>query len=871
VSAQIDFDEINRRALAQLPELLRVWLPGGKQHGAEYVVCNPKRHDLTPGSFKINTQTGKWGDFIPGGAYGSDTVSLYAFLHDLSDDKKGQCEAARQLGQRVGVEVANGHHYDLHTGGKPVPTGLPDVSGEPKPTPIIPVPEDATPCKWRHPQYGDPVAKWAYYNADGALIGFAARVEYTENGERKKDVFPVTWCRIDHATGHYHAWRARGIPAPRPLYNLWQLLASPDAPVVVTEGEKKADRVPELFPGHVGVTSMGGSKAPDKSDWSPLAGRNAVTWPDHDIEGEAYVQAVAALATAAGAAAVRIVEIPDDWPVKWDLADPLPEGYANDALISLLQSAPLWTAPPAENHLAAEPGKTVRNLPIVKIGGGRLSAALDEAEAILIKRDENLFQRGDFIVRPAPAAILIADRKKTTGIRLVRIRTAHMVERLTKWVDFQKYDARSKKFVSVDCPANIAAAYLERKGMWNLPALAGLTNCPTLRPDGSVLDQPGYDESTGILYDPRGVKFPEIPKRPTRDDAVAAIYDLKALIRDFPFVDDADRSVAISGVLTALIRRSIPHAPLHSFSAPVAGSGKSKLVDVASMHANGHRAPVVSPGSTPEEMEKQLGSMLIAGDRLISFDNCEKPLGGPLLCQCLTQPFVKPRLLGKSENPDVPSDAVYFATGQNLILLGDLVRRALRSVIDPETDEPEKRTFETEDPVKVLGRERPRYVIAALTILRAFDVAGRPQSGTPLGSFEEWWQWVRGALVWLDQADPCLTMETIRRDDPRLNALIAMITHWQAALGTDSFTVQQIISRATDTLPQQRTDFNNVPRVQYHWPEFRETLLEVAGKGGSVNGYKLGTWLRSNKGRIVNGLRIENGIQQQTWRVGKPT
>jgi putative DNA primase/helicase len=96
-----------------------------------------------------------------------------------------------------------------------------------------------------------------------------------------------------------------------------------------------------------------------------------------------------------------------------------------------------------------------------------------------------------------------------------------------------------------------------------------------------------------------------------------------------------------------------------------------------------------------------------------------------------------------------------------------------------------------------------------------------------------------------------------------------VIGHWQAALGTDSYTVQEIISRATDTLPQQRTDFNS-PKVQYHWPEFREALLGVAGKGGSVNGYKLGTWLSHNKGRLVNGLRIENGAMQQTWRVGKP-
>jgi hypothetical protein len=207
VSAErIDFNEINRRALAQLPELLRVWLPGGKQHGAEYVVCNPKRHDLTPGSFKINTQTGKWSDFIPGGAYGSDPISLYAFLYNLSDDKEGQCEAARQLGQRVGVEVANGNHYDFNSASKP--------------TPVVPVAEDAPPCKWRHSQYGEPVAKWAYRDADGRLLGYAARVEYIEDGERKKDILPVTWCRIDHATGHYHAWRARDIPTPRPLYRL---------------------------------------------------------------------------------------------------------------------------------------------------------------------------------------------------------------------------------------------------------------------------------------------------------------------------------------------------------------------------------------------------------------------------------------------------------------------------------------------------------------------------------------------------------------------------------------------------------------------------------------------------------------------------
>jgi hypothetical protein len=734
--------------------------------------------------------------------------------------------------------------------------------------PIVPVPEDAPPCQWKHPVYGKPVAKWAYRDAQGRFMGYAARVEWIDGGERKKKILPVTWCKVVHATGHYHAWRQKGIPTPRPLYRLPELLANPDAPVIVCEGEKKADLVPTLFPGYVGTTSMHGGKSPQGTDWAPLAGRFVTNWPDHDQTGLAYANDVAGLATAAGAASMAIVDVPDAFPEKWDIADPLPKGFGEDALLQLLQAARPWT--PVERP-SDESKKTGRDLPIVTVGGGRLPTAIDEAERILLRQDRGLFQRGDFIVRPAPSAILVADNKKTTGIRLVRVRTQHMIERFTEFVDFQKYDGRSKKHISIDCPANIAAAYLERIGMWGLPILTGLINRPTLRPDGSILDRPGYDESTGIFYDPRNLKFPEIPLKPTRDDAMAALNLLTALIKEFPFIDKASKSVALSGFLTTLIRLSIPHAPLHGFSAPIAGSGKSKLVDAASMIGNGHRAPVVAPGSSIEEMEKQLGAMLLAGDGLINFDNCERALGGSLLCQCMTQPIVKPRILGKSENPDVPSNATFFATGQNLILLGDMIRRALRSTLDPKTDRPELRTFETEDPVKLLRRERPVYVIAGLTILRAFHVADRPtKSGTELGSFEEWWQWVRGALVWLDQADPCETIENVRRDDPRLSALTAAITHWQAALGTDSYTVQEIISRATDTLPQQRSNFNDAPRVQYHWPEFREALLGVAGKGGSVNGYKLGTWLGRYKNRIVNGLRIEKGVTDQTWRVGKP-
>jgi putative DNA primase/helicase len=76
---------------------------------------------------------------------------------------------------------------------------------------------------------------------------------------------------------------------------------------------------------------------------------------------------------------------------------------------------------------------------------------------------------------------------------------------------------------------------------------------------------------------------------------------------------------------------------MHAFTAPVAGSGKSKLVEVASIIATGHEAPVIAPGATEEELEKRLGGALLAGDTVIALDNCDAPLGGVLLCQALTR------------------------------------------------------------------------------------------------------------------------------------------------------------------------------------------------------------------------------------------
>ena len=215
----------------------------------------------------------------------------------------------------------------------------------PKPVPIVPVPADAPECAWRHPKHGRPVAKWPYHDAEGRLVGHAARIEFVgQDGKRDEVVLPITYCRI---SAERCAWRACALPAPRPLYNLPALLAAPDAPVIVCEGEKKADAVPRLFPGCIGTTSMQGSNAPHKSDWTPLARRPVTIWPDNDAPGRQYAKKVAALTMPLGMTSVAIVEVPPGWPEGWDLADPMPDGGGPEVLTALLSAARPWVPPVA--------------------------------------------------------------------------------------------------------------------------------------------------------------------------------------------------------------------------------------------------------------------------------------------------------------------------------------------------------------------------------------------------------------------------------------------------------------------------------------------------------------------------------------------
>jgi hypothetical protein len=432
----------------------------------------------------------------------------------------------------------------------------------------------------------------------------------------------------------------------------------------------------------------------------------------------------------------------------------------------------------------------------IKLVGDYLPTAVDEAEKALIEQGVDIFQRGSSIVRPAAARVLIRGGAEIDGEQLFQVQPNEMREHMTSAAIFLRWDARNEEFKPINCPEDVARAYLERRGRWHLLYLKGIITAPTLRADGPLVDRPGYDDATGLLFLPAsGADFPAIPDMPTREDALAALKILKDLLGTFPFETNADLSVALSAILTAVIRPTLKTAPMHVFSAPRRGSGKGKLADIAAVIATGREASAIVQGRTEEETEKRLVAMLLSGDAVILLDNCTLPLEGDFLNAMLTAATVKPRILGKSEAPKLPANVTMLATGNNLTAKGDMTRRVLRCTIDPKMEYPEHRDFMNE-PVADAKRDRLQYLAAALTILRAYIVAGRPKMSVPLGSFEQW-NMVRDTLIWLDEADPCDTKEAVEADDLEKDQLAAVLQGWHDLIGTDRVSTKELIERAS--------------------------------------------------------------------------
>jgi 5S rRNA maturation endonuclease (ribonuclease M5) len=107
------------------------------------------------------------------------------------------------------------------------------------------------------------------------------------------------------------------MPEVRPLYNLPRVIASNS--IIIAEGEKSADAL--IKTGYSATTAMGGANTPlDKTDFTPLSGKDITLWPDNDAVGKRYAEKLYHHLKEK-AKSIKIIDIPKDKPSKWDAAD----------------------------------------------------------------------------------------------------------------------------------------------------------------------------------------------------------------------------------------------------------------------------------------------------------------------------------------------------------------------------------------------------------------------------------------------------------------------------------------------------------------------------------------------------------------------
>jgi hypothetical protein len=489
-------------------------------------------------------------------------------------------------------------------------------------------------------------------------------------------------------------------------------------------------------------------------------------------------------------------------------------------------------------------------VPVIQVIAGQLPQAVDQAEAALLSYSERIYQRAGFITRVVKRdRPSVRNYRRTPGAIGVHVVDQYylleLFNRAAHWESWNPRKGKGGEWQRVNCPEKIASFYLSRLGHWKLPKLWSVISAPTLRPDGTLLQKPGYDEATCSYYDPCGIEYPEIPESPTREQAEKALLELKELFKSFPFESELDRAVALSLALTALVRRALPSAPLGAVTAPVMASGKTLLADCIAILATGVSAPAMTYPDKEEEAAKTALSVLVEGDPVVLIDNIERPLQGDWLCSILTQEVFQQRLLGRSEMMRVPTTTLWLATGNQLVVAGDLRTRTLLVKIDPKSEHPEQRLFGG-DLREWTTINRPRLVAAGLTLMRAFIANGTPVSEIvkPWGRFERWSEMVRAPLVWLDCEDPCGSLAALEGDDPERNELARMQQAWRACFGDESVSAREAVDRVQPYDSRPDSDARALGDV----------LKEIAAdRTGGLSVRRLGKWLQKHGGRRVDG------------------
>jgi hypothetical protein len=387
------------------------------------------------------------------------------------------------------------------------------------------------------------------------------------------------------------------------------------------------------------------------------------------------------------------------------------------------------------------------------------------------------------------------------------------------------------------------------EAMVMLRPLAGVTETPMVRRDGSILERPGYDQGTRFLFLPgQGVKVPAVPLEPTPDETRDAVALLDEMTAGFPWVAPEDRANYYGLLLTPLLRLVAPPSyKMFGITAHQPGSGKTLLADVARiLHGGVLRSEM--PADEAEVGKMTTSTLATTSAPIIHVDNVTGVLRSAKLAGLLTADGeIQERELGSHRNLTFTNDRVWVVTGNNLSLGGDLVRRTIVINIDPNMANPETRDFAIGDLKGWAASNRNRLLQALLVMIRTWVAAGRPlEPRRQSDSFAAWESTVGGILA------ACGVPGTF--DD---------MSGRKAAAGGDDDGLGQVLERMWDSFGERawnvgdalsdtrHTELGDMVAESRDW--LPSSVLDKLARSEASGRKTFGHWLRNRLGRWVAG------------------
>ncbi len=284
-----------------------------------------------------------------------------------------------------------------------------------------------------------------------------------------------------------------------------------------------------------------------------------------------------------------------------------------------------------------------------------------------------------------------------------------------------------------------------------------ISHAPFVRDDGTVVTEPGYDETTRTMLIPDEVFAGlEVPEDPSGEE-IAAARDLLLTewLGDFPFDSEVDRANVLALLITPAIRGMVPKVPLAVVDGLQMGVGKNLLADSILTVYTGQAAEPMNWVPDADELRKQITAAFRTGAEFFVFDEAHTVEGAPL-AQALTAATWQDRILGVSTMANFPNVITWMSLGNNVQVRGDLTRRVYRIALRPRYANPQDRKSETFrhpgtsglDLLSWTRQNRRELMTAILTLVRAWFAQGqpRPQRGVSFGSFEIW-EKITGGIV----------------------------------------------------------------------------------------------------------------------------